>query len=378
MPAALDIRSLIAMASVMALLMAVLLFFMRRSYPAHIRGLDYWAATPALWMVASVLFASRGSIPPWLSVLGANVLLMLSTICYHAGCRRFFNRQPRWKFWLVYLVLGSLVLAWLTFAAPNYAARVVAFTGLMMFIYGANLLFLLRHGDKRLPVRLVQIVLGVQLAVMSVRLVTAAQGLAGEGLLETSPLQTAYIGAFVLTVLMLSIGAVLMATGRLVSELELLATQDPLTHTLNRRALLQCFDDELLRCERSGKGPSLLMLDLDHFKTINDTRGHQHGDAVLVHFAQRTQAVLRGADRLGRYGGEEFTVLLPETCARDALQVAKRIHAAVATGHALDCQLSIGLATWQGAQDTRDKLLARADTALYQAKELGRNQTCTA
>jgi len=131
-----------------------------------------------------------------------------------------------------------------------------------------------------------------------------------------------------------------------------------------------------VRCQRSGKGPSLMMLDLDHFKAVNDTRGHQHGDAVLVHFVTRAQAVLRRADRLGRYGGEEFVVLLPETDAYAARGVAQRIHAAVATGHALDCQLSIGVTTWQGPDDTLDAMLARADKALYQAKEQGRNQTC--
>lgn len=120
------------------------------------------------------------------------------------------------------------------------------------------------------------------------------------------------------------------------------------------------------------------MLDLDHFKAINDTHGHQHGDAVLRHFTGRVLATLRGADRMGRYGGEEFVLLLPETRTDDAMKVADRVHAALATGHPLDCQLSIGLATWQGKDDTLDHPLARADRALYQAKEQGRNRTCRA
>lgn len=181
-----------------------------------------------------------------------------------------------------------------------------------------------------------------------------------------------------LAVLLLSIGAVLMATDRLTTELQYLATHDTLTQSLNRRALLEHCEDELARSQRTGKGPSLMMLDLDHFKAVNDTRGHQHGDAVLVHFVQRAQAVLRRPDRLGRYGGEEFVVLLPKTGAQDAQAVAQRIHAAAASGHALDCRLSIGLTTWLGPQDTLDAMLARADKALYQAKAQGRNQTCVA
>ena len=226
--------------------------------------------------------------------------------------------------------------------------------------------------------RLVEVVLALHIAVLAVRLSTTLVGRVGSDLMEPSLYQTLYIGAYVLNVLMLSIGAVLMATDRLTTELNHLATHDALTHTLNRRALLERFEGELARSQRTGRGPAIMMLDLDHFKTVNDTLGHQHGDAVLVHFVQCTQAVLRRGDRLGRYGGEEFMVLLPETDLDAARSVAQRIHTAAASGHALDCQLSIGVTTWHGPGDTLDAMLARADKALYQAKAQGRNQTCTA
>jgi len=171
---------------------------------------------------------------------------------------------------------------------------------------------------------------------------------------------------------------VLMATDRVRTELEHMATHDALTGTLNRRAILDFCEDEHERSLRYGQTFSLMMIDLDHFKSVNDTHGHQHGDRVLVHFVECTRAALRRADRFGRYGGEEFLVLLPNTAIDAALPVAERIHAALATGHALDCQLSIGIATWQNPGDTLDAMLARADKALYQAKAQGRNQTCVA
>ena len=118
-----------------------------------------------------------------------------------------------------------------------------------------------------------------------------------------------------------------------------------------------------------------MMLDRDNFKAVNDTHGHQHGDAVLVHFAERTRQVLRRADRLGRYGGEEFLVLLPGADAAAAEGVAQRIHATLASGHPLDCQVSIGLTSWSGPQETLDAMLSRADAALYRAKREGRNRT---
>ncbi|OGB47382.1 MAG: diguanylate cyclase [Burkholderiales bacterium RIFCSPLOWO2_12_FULL_65_40] len=374
----LDPRSLIAMAGLMAALMAVVLYFMRRYYPPSIQGIGYWASAPLMWLVATVMFSGRGVFPDLFSMVVANTLLLLGTTAFYVGCRRFLGHGGGWRLWGTVAALSALVFAWLTYGHPSYPLRLGSFTALMICIYAANLRFLLCHGGKRFPVRLVEVVLALHIAVLAVRLSSTLVGRAGSDLMEPSLYQTLYIGAYVLTVLMLSIGAVLMATDRLTTELNHLATHDALTHTLNRRALLERFEEELARSQRTGKGPSLMMLDLDHFKAVNDTRGHQHGDAVLVHFVQRAQAVLRRPDRLGRYGGEEFVVLLPETGAQDAQAVAQRIHAAAASGHALDCRLSIGLTTWLGPQDTLDAMLARADKALYQAKAQGRNQTCVA
>ncbi|QXL85783.1 GGDEF domain-containing protein [Comamonas sp. NLF-1-9] len=370
---------MILVATLMGALMAVVLWFMRRHYPAHIHGIGYWAISPALWVVAALLFGNRNAgWPAALTVVLANLLLMLGAIAYLVGCQRFFKRPQRWRAWLAVAGAASLGLAWLTHVQPSYTARLIVITAVLIGIYLSNLLLLLRHGGNRLPVRLVEITLAAHIAALLVRLLTAATGLAGEEMYETSAIQIAYIGAFVVAQLFYAIGAVLMATDRLVTELEHLATCDPLTQVLNRRAVLQQCHDELLRSQRSGRGPALLMLDLDNFKAINDTHGHQHGDAVLRHFTGRVQAVLRGADRIGRYGGEEFVLLLPETGADDAMKAADRVHAALASGHALDCQLSIGLTTWQGRQDTLEHMLARADRALYQAKEQGRNRSCRA
>jgi len=372
----LDPRSLIAMAGLMAALMALVLLLMRRYYPPSILGVGAWASAPLLWLVASALFSTRGALPDLLTLVLANELLFLGSTVYYIGCRRFLGHADGWRFWGTVVAVTTLAFTWLTYVQPHYAARLVLFTVMMIGIYVANLRFLLRHGGNRFPVRLVEAVIALHIVALALRLLSALTGKAGTDLMEPSLYQTLHVGAYALTVLLLSIGAVLMATDRLATELEHLATHDSLTRTLNRRALLERCEDELVRCQRTGRGPALMMLDLDHFKAVNDTYGHQHGDAVLVHFVERAQAVLRRGDRLGRYGGEEFLVLLPEADAYAARGVAQRIHAAVATGHALDCQLSIGLTTWQSPDDTLDAMLARADKALYQAKEQGRNQTC--
>lgn len=372
----LDPHTLIVMAGFMSTMMAVVLLFMRRNYPPGIRGLDYWAAAPVLWLVSMLLFSRSGELPQFLSVVLANQALLMGATVYYIGSRRFLGHGGGWALWGSVAVASTLVITWLTYVAPSYALRVAIFSLLMAVLYGAHLRFQLRYGGKSFPTRLVQVVLMLHILVLLTRFASVLMGRAGSGVMEPSPFQTIYMGAYVMTVLMLSIGAILLATDRVRTELEHLATHDSLTQTLNRRAAMQLCQDEVDRARRYGHGPSIMMLDLDNFKMVNDTHGHQHGDAVLVHFAACTAAALRSEDRLGRYGGEEFLVLLPDTDALAASRVAQRIHALLQAGHPLDCQLSIGVTSWHGPQDTLDAMLARADAALYQAKESGRNRTC--
>ena len=372
----LDPHTLIVMAGFMSTMMAVVLLFMRRNYPPGIRGLDYWAAAPVLWLVSMLLFSRSGELPQFLSVVLANQALLMGATVYYIGSRRFLGHGGGWALWGSVAVASTLVITWLTYVAPSYALRVAIFSLLMAVLYGAHLRFQLQHGGKSFPTRLVQVVLMLHILVLLTRFASVLMGRAGSGVMEPSPFQTIYMGAYVMTVLMLSIGAILLATDRVRTELEHLATHDSLTQTLNRRAAMQLCQEEVDRARRYGHGPSIMMLDLDNFKMVNDTHGHQHGDAVLEHFAACTAAALRSEDRLGRYGGEEFLVLLPDTDALAASRVAQRIHVLLQAGHPLDCQLSIGVTSWHGPQDTLDAMLARADAALYQAKESGRNQTC--
>ncbi len=162
-------------------------------------------------------------------------------------------------------------------------------------------------------------------------------------------------------------------------ELRILATTDPLTGVYNRRRFLELGDYEHLRELRNRRGLSLLALDIDHFKRVNDCHGHGVGDETLVRFVQACSTCLRAMDTLGRTGGEEFAVLLPETALDDACAVAERMRATVA-----DCAMngsqgifqvtvSIGVAQLQ-PEETFEGLMARADVQLYQAKGAGRNR----
>ncbi|MBK5939463.1 GGDEF domain-containing protein [Halochromatium roseum] len=159
-------------------------------------------------------------------------------------------------------------------------------------------------------------------------------------------------------------------------QLERLAHTDRLTGVLNRRALEQRLEDEVKRSQRYGRPFSLMYLDLDHFKEINDRHGHEVGDAVLVRMAHELGAMLRAHDRLGRWGGEEFLILCSETTGEDARSLAERIRARaeqLKLEPVGQVTLSIGIASLAPSQ-TVDNLLAKADQAMYRAKSLGRNR----
>lgn len=372
----LDPRSLIVMACFMSLVMAVVLGFMRRYYPPSIQGLGYWAWTPVVWMVGGILFVLPAGDQLGLFRLLGNAFVLGGFALFHMGCQYFFAQPPAWRRMLTGWGIMILALAWFSLAEYSSAIRVALLTIALVVLHAATLALLWQRGNRHFPVRMVQLTLLLHLGILLLRLqrLFSPDGLGD--LMDASSVQTFYLGAYVVAVLLLSIGAVLMATDRVRSELEFMATHDGLTSSLNRRAILGACADEHERSLRYGQTFSLMMMDLDHFKAVNDTYGHQHGDRVLVHFAECTRAALRRADRLGRYGGEEFLVLLPNTATDAALPVAERIRAGLAAGHALDCKVSIGVTHWQGPQDSLDNMLARADAALYRAKAQGRDQAC--
>lgn len=162
-------------------------------------------------------------------------------------------------------------------------------------------------------------------------------------------------------------------------KLKAQATTDPLTGLPNHRSMVFAIDQELERSERYSRPCTLLFLDLDHFKALNDNCGHLAGDSVLRDLVAPILEGLRSVDIVGRWGGEEFIVVLPETGHVNALAVAERIRDAVAGyrfsmvgGAYLTC--SIGLATYPDHAATRDALIEASDRAMYTAKRLGRNQ----
>jgi len=173
-------------------------------------------------------------------------------------------------------------------------------------------------------------------------------------------------------------GALRMAT--LVEESRFMATTDALTGLLNRRSLLESTLREVARTRRYGDQLAVILLDIDHFKQINDRRGHAAGDAVLTAVGKILHAALRTCDIVARWGGEEFVLVLPSTSLEAGALAAERVRGLLAsaeitdsTGERIPVSASFGVASYV-AEETLEQVIDRADRAMYRAKSAGRNR----
>jgi len=171
-----------------------------------------------------------------------------------------------------------------------------------------------------------------------------------------------------------------LENAHLFNHIQQLATQDPVTEISNRRHLFEQGQFELLRANRFKRALSVIMIDIDNFKLVNDQFGHAAGDQVLQKLAQLLRSQVREVDVVARYGGEEFTIILPETSLKMALEIADRIHRKI--NHIFSPEnketphitVSIGVAENDGFLPDFASLVEHADKAMYSAKSLGRNR----
>lgn len=330
--------------------------------------------------------AVRGLVPNWISVLGANWLLFLGATLYSQAVYHFLHgRAAPVALWLAWGLGcgGSLLLL----DAPRASRAIYASIMLIVLLLpGLWQITRLRHQQAR-PLRLVGMTLTVTVFALCVRAVHAArvpqdyddalQISLGQGM--------SFVLAFI-TMLGAGFGFVLAVLERNAEQMREMATHDGLTGCVNRITFDAMLLNALQRGQRIGEPVSLLMLDLDHFKAINDRYGHRAGDAVLRSFSQVVRTQLRASDTLARVGGEEFAVILPGTNAAGAAHVAESVREAVQSaavdnqqGGVLRITISVGVACAQaGSGASADLLYQRADNALYQAKAAGRNRVAPA
>jgi len=193
--------------------------------------------------------------------------------------------------------------------------------------------------------------------------------------LENRPQDRFYLPVLVFLTLFIVVNYiqqhVLMNLRRKWMELESQSTRDGMTHAFNRETFEEIMDEEMSRAQRYQFPLTLCIIDLDDFKSLNDTFGHPRGDRLLIDFADRVQKAIRNTDCLARYGGDEFCILLPHTSLVSAEKFLSRMLLGVQEW--LDCTFSAGVTAYRPGED-KISLITRADLALYQAKREGKNR----
>ncbi len=292
------------------------------------------------------------------------------------GLRLFGGRELGWR-WLLLGTLGAMLgPAWFALVEPSQERRLIA-SGLYFGLFNllcAVELFRLRRRDFVAVACSGFALLGLVLLLRAFFLAVRP--------LNSEAVQQQVIALSLLAISLaqvtIAFGFILMVARRYAAGLQQLATLDPLTGVLNRKGLEQQAARILQRAGQAGRPLTLMMVDADHFKAINDRHGHPVGDQVLGHLAGLLGARLRPTDLLVRYGGEEFLLLLDGLDARTALQVAERLRTgveqAVLPPSGLRYTISLGLASTGPLPYELDALIAAADAALYRAKAQGRNR----
>jgi len=340
-------------------------------------GFGKWSLGLGLYAAGWVLVALRGALPDVVSVALADALLAASLCLQLAAVIEFGGRKAPRALWLPAPALFLAVLPLL----GDYAGLTALVSLVCAALLGLTAAAALRLGERGGSTRWI-LAVACDAAAMAIAVRAASVWLLPEAhpdIFASSSLdQVVFVALFAVSVVG-SLAFLLMQRERAERELQRLAAFDPLTEVLNRRAFMEFARRELSRARRSQEPCTLLMLDLDHFKRVNDEHGHAVGDRVLVECAAALRAALRAADLIGRYGGEEFCVLLPRTGLEEALETAERLRAAVAArplgGLERSLTVSIGAAPC-ATQDplSLDAAFARADEALYRAKARGRDR----
>jgi diguanylate cyclase (GGDEF)-like protein len=383
----LDNRTLLVSLVLVSALMALSLAL--ASWGRDHDTLKKWAGAMALEAVAWVLFMARGELPYFFSILLAGVVLVSAQSLKVLAIYEFRGlRMPRWQVMLP-VVLVLLTLSML----PQDDMRHRIFLGSLLF--GGQMLLILHAlwDDREMRSgRAWWLLFGatvVTLPLFALRAIVAYFGIfqfsTPESTLAPNPVQFAIFVGMVALGMLGSMGFILMLKEKTDRMIRSLAMIDPLTGIYNRRAFMEIAEKEYAIAHRNKMPLAVLMLDIDFFKKINDDYGHPAGDSVLVTTAQILAAGLRRQDTLGRFGGEEFCALLPNTNEEGAIVLAEKIRSAVAganmsaSGKALSVSISAGITVCQPGcavcNQSFQQLLNDADNALYQAKRNGRNQS---
>lgn len=380
----LDPRTAILIATLMMLLNGGVLGLMHKELAEDVRPSAYsWRVGTLLQAAACVLLAVQNVLPLGFVLPLANACLLLGLLAYlKAVCQFSGKKLPR--VFLLPVVIAIASVYWFTVHNPNLGIRIVIVSlamSILLFASAVNLKIFSRiePSVSRSVLALIFLLMGLFMLFRAVYFLffhmNAATVLDGSSWLNAiTPMVVAVLPVIGTTAYLL------MCSDRLRRQWELSASTDYLTGLANRRTVTYAGELAFDSAQRQGQSLSVAVIDVDHFKGVNDRYGHDRGDLALKHIASMLEKAVRKNDLLGRQGGEEFVVLLNQADREQSIAAAERLRAAVqdnvlgVEAQSIPLTVSIGLASYQDSDRNFNDLLRRADQALYAAKKNGRNR----
>jgi diguanylate cyclase (GGDEF)-like protein len=384
-PINLDIRTLSFVSTTIALAFAAGLFVFGVQQK-QFKGFSLLAIAVALFAIAPFLIGYRDILPDFITIVVANVLNIAGIIFFYEGIRRFLERPARFpSISILAVTIGFSLFLYFTYGAPSVNNRIIGYTAihLMISVLCAEELSRDLHGSRRLPGLFTAFIFAVYGLYQLFRLLWTLDEGPIFSFMSAGNIHALSFFANIVLITGSTFGFVWMVNQSLIYDLTELAMHDPLTHALNRRGMELLAGYEFAKMKRVPAELSAVMIDIDHFKHVNDRFGHRAGDVVLMDFVNLIQKNLRAQDIFGRTGGEEFLVLLPNTGLDQTLIFAERFRKLVETYEFTDdhatvhITASFGIANCPPESISLDNLMLFTDKALLQAKQNGRNQIST-
>mgnify|MGYP001590324910 CR=1 FL=1 len=384
-----DAKTIFTTASIMVLANGAILAAICRELPARLRGAaGSWCLGTLLIALGCVVFAFGQSLPRPLMLSAANAAFVFGLTAYVVAIRVFHRLEIRaWHFLPAVVVTGSIF--WFSALMPDFRVRIAIVSVAWVWLMAMCIRVLTDR--KRGDASLARTILAAMFS--AVALYSIARGLLYLGTdipdafaVETGGNWLNVLSALLLTLLpvMGTTAFLLMCSDRLRRGLERAAATDYLTGLPNRRSLAAVAAGAFVAAKAEDGGFAFAVFDIDKFKAINDTFGHEAGDRALVHVANRLRRAMRQTDTIARTGGEEFVVLFRDLPREGVLAITERMRATITSseffveGNRVALTVSAGLAFWQPDDAGYDAVLRRADSALYRAKANGRNRVETA
>ena len=382
----LDLRTAVLYGAMVTLLTGALLLWSWKSLPGSVRpSLRWWLAGMLLHPCGLALLSMHDQLPRALGTPLANTIEALALACMAIALRIFYGLPERRAWHGVVIAAVAMASLWLADVAPDLQWRLMANSAAQAILLGSSARAIFRPNGPSGAVPKLTGALFVLAALAMVARVSheALWPMTGAELMKASLINIACLGVLVMLPVLATVGFLLMCTERSQEELERTARLDYLTGIFNRRAIEDLASRAISASRRHGIPLAIMIVDVDHFKRINDEYGHDAGDQALIETVRRMRHIMRSEDLVGRLGGEEFVAVMPDIDLGSAHAAAERLRRSFSdfpmtiSGNARPVEVtltvSVGVASLEPHDLLFSHLLRRADRAMYAAKAAGRN-----